>query len=131
QRFDCRLAQRHMPLLRPLSEDGEETPADVDVGHCKPTEFSDPEAAPVEELEHGVVTESDGWLVVVDPGWRLVEEVPDLGPGQDRRGGDGRDRGTKLLDQPRRRRRRRHRSKVPTLATNTVTRRGGGTSWRA
>src|SRR3546814_9079032 len=58
QGVDRRLAEGHGTLLAALAPDRGATPAEVEVADVERAELTDPQAAPVEHLENGVVARS-------------------------------------------------------------------------
>ena len=54
------LVDQHLALLVALAGHGDDAPVEVEVVDVEAAQLGDPHAAPVEELEHGVVTEVAG-----------------------------------------------------------------------
>ena len=59
QRVDGRLAERDGPLLAALAPHDRPAPVEVEVAGPEGAQLADPEAAAVEQLEHGVVAGPD------------------------------------------------------------------------
>jgi hypothetical protein len=73
-RLDRRLAHRDLALFRSLSPHGDRARSAVEVGRRQATQLGDAEPAAVQQLEHGVVTQTDRVIVSFDR-WRgFVEE---------------------------------------------------------
>jgi hypothetical protein len=86
--FDARFGHRHPTLPAALAPDRDRAAAQVDVGRVELTDLGHPQAAPVEQLEDGVVAPADRLGIEVDRRRRVVEQARELvgpqHPGQPR-----------------------------------------------
>ena len=77
-RVDRGFAHRHLALLGPLAPDGDHGSVEVEVDQPQPAQLAHPQAAAVEQLEHGGVAQADRLV-----GRRCGEKGVELGRTQD------------------------------------------------